>query len=144
MIVLLTVDVEGTHSKAPVDLLITGKIQNEEYGISKIMDLCDYYQINASFFVDVYEYSLHGFPQMKSVVESIAKRDHDVQLHTHPAWPEDKRDNQKIQDWKANNCLFDAKRPWMYQYNLDEQVRILTKGKELLEEWTDTQIIAHR
>ena len=144
MMIIITVDVEGTHSQNPVDLLINGKINSEEFGISKIMDLCDYFQIKASFFIDVYEYSLHGCSVMKEVVEKITKRSHDIQLHTHPAWPIDSRDDHKIQEWKRNNCPFDPERPWMYQYDLNEQVEILNKGKELLERWINTEIIANR
>ena len=144
MIVFVTVDVEGFHSKNPVDSLIYGRIGNEEYGINKIMNLCDSLGVQASFFIDVYECALHGHEAMRNIVENIGGRGHDVQLHTHPAWPVDERDEAVIQEWKRSNCPFDPKRPWMHQYALEEQADILRKGKELLEKWTGSEIIAHR
>ena len=81
---------------------------------------------------------------MRNIAESIGSRGHDVQLHTHPSWPIDKRDQAVIQEWKSNNCPYDPKRPWMYQYDLEEQTEILKRGKELLEKWTSAEIVAHR
>jgi peptidoglycan/xylan/chitin deacetylase (PgdA/CDA1 family) len=144
MIVIITVDVEGAHSRTPVESLIYGKIGGEEYGINGIMDLCDHFQIKASFFVDVYEYALHGTPVMKQIVKNIVSREHDTQLHTHPAWPLDDRDEIGVQKWKATNCLYDPQRPWMYQYGLEEQIGILNHGKKMLEKWIGNTIVAHR
>jgi peptidoglycan/xylan/chitin deacetylase (PgdA/CDA1 family) len=144
MIILLTIDVEGSHSSTPVESLIYGKIGNEEFGITKIMNLCDSFGIKSTFFVDIYEISLHGKRVMRQIVNCIAEKEHDIQLHTHPAWPLDERDKQEVQDWKTKNCLYDPQRPWMYQYNLEEQIDILKKGKIILEQWTGNPIVAHR
>jgi hypothetical protein len=144
MLVLVTVDVEGAHSLNPVESMIYGQIGNEELGIAGIMDLCDQFHVKASFFVDVYEHSLHGTDVMKQVTANIVDREHDVQLHTHPGWPIDNRDQPEIQAWKQNNCIYDPERPWMYQYSLDEQVEILRDGKKLLDRWCGRSIIAHR
>jgi peptidoglycan/xylan/chitin deacetylase (PgdA/CDA1 family) len=144
MIVLITVDVEGAHSRTPVESLIYGKVGNEEYGINCIMDLCDDYQIKATFFVDVYEYVLHGICVMREIAESISRRYHEIQLHTHPAWLQDDRDEFEVQKWKATNYLYDPDRAWMYQYSLGEQVGILNHGKKILENWSGNKIVAHR
>jgi len=144
MIVIITIDVEGVHSRTPVESLIYGKIADEEYGINHIMSLCESFRIKASFFVDVYEYAIHGRSVMKQIVANIAERYHDIQLHTHPAWPIDDRDETEIREWKSNNCLYDPQRPWMHQYDCNEQLEILCEGKESLERWTGNKIIAHR
>ena len=144
MIILITIDVEGAHSTNPVDGFIYGRHGNEEFGIGKIMKICDSFGIKGSFFVDVYEYSLHGASVMEEVVKRIADRQHDVQLHTHPAWPIDGRDCPEVQEWKINNCLYDFKRPWMFQYDFPEQIAILKWGKETLEKWMNKKIVAHR
>ncbi len=140
----MTIDVEGAHSATPVESLIYGKIGNEEFGITKIMNICDSFGIKGTFFVDIYEVSLHGKPTMRQIVDSILELGHDVQLHTHPAWPQDERDSPEVQEWKRKNCLFDPQRPWMYQYNLKEQVEILEQGKTVIEQWIGNKIVAHR
>lgn len=144
MIIVLTIDVEGSHSSTPVESLIYGKIGNEEFGITKIMNVCDSFGIKSTFFVDIYEISLHGNQMMRQIVNSISEKEHDIQLHTHPAWPADERDTSEVQEWKRKNCLFDSQRPWMFQYNLEEQVEILEKGKTILEQWVGNEIVAHR
>ncbi len=144
MIILLTVDVEGSHSSTPVESLIYGRIGNEEFGITKIMSICDSFGIKSTFFVDIYEISMHGKTVMNEIVSCISKKEHDIQLHTHPAWPPDEHDKPEVQDWKKKNCFFDSKRPWMYLYDLKEQIEILEKGKTILEQWTGNEIVAHR
>jgi peptidoglycan/xylan/chitin deacetylase (PgdA/CDA1 family) len=144
MIIIITIDVEGSHSGSPVDSLIYGKIGKEEFGITKIMNICDAIGAKGTFFLDIYEISLHGRQIMRQIVDEIAKSGHDIQLHTHPGWPRDERDSSEMQEWKEKNCLFDPQRPWMHQYNLAEQIEILNKGKTVLEQWTGNEIIAHR
>ena len=82
---ILTIDVEGPRGHDPVLYQIWGKTVNGEYyGISKIMDICDSFQVRGLFFVDIPEIWDYGYEKIKEVILSIRKRDHDVGVHIHP------------------------------------------------------------
>ena len=82
---ILTIDVEGPRGHDPVLYQIWGKTVNGEYyGISKIMDICDSFQVKGLFFVDIPEIWDYGYEKIKEVILSIRKRDHDVGVHIHP------------------------------------------------------------
>ena len=123
MNLILTVDTE--LSSHPEKMGILGKLNGSEYGISKIMDICDKYGIKATFFVDVYGYKRIGIDEMKEICHSVLKRGHDVQLHTHPD-------------------VYDKKRGYMALYSLDEQIKIIAEGKEFFEKNLGFSPIAHR
>ena len=54
MIHVITIDMEfSTHKD---DIGIVGNINGKEFGVSKIMEICDKYSVKATFFVDVYGY----------------------------------------------------------------------------------------
>ena len=66
---ILTIDVEGPRGHDPVLYQIWGKTVNGEYyGISKIMDICDSFQVKGLFFVDIPEIWDYGYEKIKEVI----------------------------------------------------------------------------
>ncbi len=127
---LVTVDVETPSpynmGDFPLPQQINAKIRKEGVGISRMMDIADEYNVLITFFFNVYEYPAFSKDAIKEVVQTISRRGHDVQLHTHP-------------------LLIDEKgRPYMYEYGLNEQIDIVKQGRELLREWTGKYPLAHR
>lgn len=146
MYVLITVDTEGVHGKSPLDEMVWGRFEGYkgEHGVGLIADICEAYGAEATFFLDVYEHSFYGKSAMKEIATYLCKRGHDVQLHTHPAWYQDSRDNPLIRRMKRESSFFPENKYWMNLNTLEEQIRILHHGKDLLEEWTGKPVIAHR
>ncbi|MFH1563679.1 MAG: hypothetical protein ABIF11_09760 [Nitrospirota bacterium] len=127
--IIITVDTETGqfHGRnLPVAKRIYGKIEDEDYGIVRIMDMCDKYGFKATFFVDVYEYHEYGEEEIKKVCLNIHDRNHDVQLHTHPTWL--KSDDRWL----------------MSKYSLNEQIEIMQEGKNLIYKWLGEYPVAHR
>jgi len=124
---LLTVDTEASMYRGkplPISKMVYGEIGGEEYGIARIMDICEGYGVKATFFVSVLE-SLHfGEGIIKEVCEKIYDRGHDVQLHIHPNWKYD--------------------RMFMWEYSLNEQVEIIKDAKEIFFKCLGKYPIAHR
>lgn len=147
MDLVITIDAEAAHGDDPLNQMMWGRLPGEsrEYGVSLICDLCEKHGVKATFFLDVYEHSFYGMEAMREVAVHLAGRGHDVQLHTHPAWtPNDPRDKQQIRAMKRDHSCFDAERPWMFQYDLEEQTEVIRHGKALLESWTGKPVVAHR
>lgn len=82
---ILTVDVEALAIRAPfqhVDRLIYGNINGEKWGIGKMMDIADKYDVRMTFFLDFSEVELYG----EKIIEAgkyVALRGHDLQVHCH-------------------------------------------------------------
>jgi len=128
--IIITIDTEVGETAKNFDggfeKLVMGEIDGEFYGVPKIMDISEKYGFKCEFFVDVYEYKKFGEEKFKKLCQDIDKRRHGVQLHTHPSYAYDKN--------KIN----------MHQYSLEEQIKIIKDGKELIKNWTDKYPIAHR
>lgn len=126
--VILTVDVEtpspGTIGDLPLPDQLEAQIGKEGVGLSRMMDIADSFQVPITFFVDVYEYAKFGKDAIRRVVQTIDRRGHDVQLHTHPEWM--------------------GARIHMNEYSLAEQVEIIKQGNELLKEWLGRFPVVHR
>lgn len=125
--ILLTVDTEASMYKGrplPISKMVYGEIDGQEYGISKIMDICEMYGFRATFFISVLEYLHFGEEAIKEICRDIYKRGHDVQLHTHPKWKYDRK--------------------FMWEYTMDEQAEIIQEGKEKIHQWIGVEPIAHR
>ena len=146
MYLLVTIDAEAVHGRSPLDEMMWGRLKGveREYGIGLIADLCEKYNITATYFLDVYEHSYYGKDALKEVALYLGRRGHDVQLHTHPAWFQDQRDFKHIRRMKREQSCFPAEKYWMSLNSLEEQIEILRHGKDLLEEWLKKPVIAHR
>jgi hypothetical protein len=132
--VIISVDVEDALPlkfihKGSVDQtksMIYGKIGNEYFGYPKIMDICNEFNIKATFFLDVFEYKRYGEKTFENICQEMIKNGHDVQLHVHP------------------NRGYDEKRWRMEEYSLEEQIKIIREGKELIKKWTGEYPVAYR
>lgn len=125
--VLLTVDTEASMYKGralPISKMVYGRVDGQEYGISRIMDICEMHGFRATFFISVLEYLHFGEEAIKEVGKNIYKRGHDVQLHIHPNWKYDRR--------------------FMWEYTLAEQIEIIRDAKEIFFKWLGKYPIAHR
>jgi peptidoglycan/xylan/chitin deacetylase (PgdA/CDA1 family) len=121
--VIITIDTENLQS-----LLIQQKYNTNliNKNVKQIVSSLDKYNLKGNFFVNVYESKVFGEDEIKNVCKYLNQREHDVGLHTHPVWS------------------FDRKRVEMYEYDLEEQVKIIQHGKELIKKWIGKYPIAHR
>jgi len=128
--VLITIDTEiGELDKYRPDafeIFVEGKVNDKEVGYKFIMDILDEYGLKGEFFVDIYPYKQIGEDKFASLCQNITKRGHNVQLHTHPS------------------MFFDKERIYMHQYSLEEQINILSLGKEKINEWVGKYPTVHR
>lgn len=124
--IILTVDTET--SPAPAETIFA-QIEGEEWGITRIMDICDSFSVKATFFVDVYDKNIIDISLLRRACECINKRGHEVELHTHP-------DFSTKRGWEIDGVIS--------KYNLDEQISIIKKGKQLIKNWINKEPIAHR
>jgi hypothetical protein len=119
---LLTVDLENMNTP-----LMRGAYSRNLLSIKvirPIVKICEQYDIKAVFFVSVYEHCKFDKKTIGEVVQYLADKGHDVQLHTHPYW-----------------CYG---REHMWQFSLAEQTEIIKDGRNLLFEWLGRYPIAHR
>jgi len=82
---MLTVDVEALSMRAKdnhVNTLIYGKVDGQEYGIGRMMDIADRHNVKMSFFVDFAECELYG-DEILEVGRYVESRGHDLQVHCH-------------------------------------------------------------
>lgn len=124
-LVMITVDVES-YTKGTPDQQIWGKQPDGEHGIRRMMDMLDSHGLKGTFYLSVYEAAKHAKSEdeLAEVARTINNRGHDLQLHTHP-WP-----------------MFSSRA--MQSANLEQQVVILNRGKDLIRQWTGKTVIAHR
>lgn len=146
MYLLVTVDAEAVHGRSPLDELMWGRLKGfeGEYGIGRIADICERHNIQATFFLDVYEHAYYSRDALRQIATYLDRRGHSVQLHTHPAWYQDKRDWPHIRRMKKERSCFPADKYWMNLNSLEEQVTILKHGQDLLQEWLGKPVKAHR
>lgn len=64
---------------------VFGRVGGREVGIHYLMDRLDEHGMRGTFFVDVLMEFQFGERALKTVVDAILSREHDVQLHLHPA-----------------------------------------------------------
>jgi peptidoglycan/xylan/chitin deacetylase (PgdA/CDA1 family) len=128
--ILLTCDTEIGETPGdlidPFETLIEGKAAGQKVGYSLINQIANKYGAVVTHFVDVFPSVNRGEDRYHQLCEQILNDGHQLGLHTHPAG------------------FFDPQRKWMYQYSLEEQIRILTEGKERIFHWTGQEISDHR
>ncbi len=118
---MITIDVEtyfAQHRVLPFVTNVHGRLQGHDYGIGKIMEICNRYGAKATFFVDVYEHYRFGKEALKETCLQISESGHDVQLHAHP----------NFIPWCTEGGL-------MKRYPFHVQKEIVTEGRELIGEW---------
>jgi hypothetical protein len=128
--ILITVDTEvgegAKFIKDGFEKFILGEVGEEYFGVPKIVETLDEFEIKAEFFTDVYEYKFFGESKYNKLCNYLNERGHGVQLHTHPSY------------------AYDLNRVNMYEYSLEEQITIIKEGKELIKKWIGEYPIAHR
>lgn len=118
---LLTVDTEGVRGIDPVRYQIWGDIgDGEHYGIPRIIDICDKYNIKALFFVDIAEVWHFGDEKIKEVIDYIIKKGHDVGVHIHP------------------HHMPNESRHFLYEFSRGEQYDIIKKCTDKFIEMVGT------
>lgn len=123
--VYITVDMETPQTPLRKGIL-KESLFNYKGEYDTILNICHFYNIPATFFLDIYEEEIWGKGFFYNKCENILNKGSDVQLHTHPSW---KYDIQRIN---------------MYDYSLEEQNDIINWGKEKLQEMTGRKIVVHR
>src|SRR5262249_37605317 len=103
---LITVDTE--LSNFPDGYGLWGRPSGQDWGLGRMLEVFRELGIRGTFFVDVYAGRPEPLAEQRRAVEAIAAAGQDVQLHTHPG------------------PAFDAERPRLRDYSLDEQKQILT------------------
>jgi hypothetical protein len=145
LVIIPTIDVEGTHGNRPFEQLILGQVgTNEEWGVRKIAKILHKYDADGTFFVDVYEHTLWGMEPWEQVCVALAKQGQDVQLHTHPGWRDDPRDFDWIRELKRTKSFLGPEKDFMAKLSLKEQIDVLQYGSDLLYKWLGVRPIAHR
>ena len=124
--VILTVDTEGHRGDDPVGKLILGQTAEGEFGIAKIMDVCDTYNVKALFFLDFAEAWDYGCDKIKEVVKLILKRGHDIGVHIHP------------------DHMLDKDRAFLWQYSEPEQRIMIEKCTQLYKNLVGKSPISFR
>lgn len=125
--VIITVDTEGHRGNDPVERLIWGKtLDGKEFGINRIMDLCDEVCAKVLFFVDIAEAWDYGEEKVAQVIRHIISRGHDVGVHIHP------------------DHMTDPNRSFLWEYSKDEQLEIIKKCTDLYKTITGKNPIAFR
>ena len=128
--IIITVDAEvGEKSKndpSGFEKFILGRVEGEEYGVRRIMGICEKNGCQAEFFLDYCGYIKYGEYKYKDIALDITGRGHGLQLHTHPS------------------LLKDPGRAMMSQYSLDEQAQIISEGVRKFSDWCGAKPVAHR
>lgn len=132
--IIITVDTEDSQRPQVVfnkkvrelKSMIYGKVEGQYFGFPKILEICDSYHIKITFFLSVFDCGKYGKKALETICRIIKEKGYDIQLHTHP------------------RRSYDKDRREMYLYSLDEQIKIVKEGKELIKEWTGEYPIAHR
>lgn len=92
--------------------------------VNPLLDVLDKHKIKAVFFASVFEHCRFDEEAIREVLKFIEARKHDIQLHTHPYW-----------------CYG---RTYMWEYSLEEQIKIIDDGRQLFKEWLGRYPVAHR
>jgi len=128
--IIITIDTEvgekAKFSEGAFEKFVLGRIEKEEYGVSKIAEMLNNYNFKGEFFVDTYEGNFFGEQNFADLCTNLDNQGHGVQLHTHPSF------------------AFDINRNYMHQYTIDEQIKIIREGKRKIFSWIQKNPIAHR
>lgn len=115
---LLTIDTEGPRGSDPVRYQIWGDVEGELWGIPRIIDICNRYNIKGLFFVDIAEAWSFGHIKIKEVIDYIIEHGHDVGVHIHP------------------HHMPNENRQFLYEFSKEEQYDIIKKCTDKFIEMT--------
>lgn len=140
-----SLDIEGVHGNEPFEQMVLGKCLNnyQEFGALFLASKFNEYKIISTFFVDTHSRVLHGNDKLVNLISNLKKYNQDIQLHTHPSWRVDKRDNVYVNSLK-NKSFKNRHKDLMFKLNREEQESFIFKEKEFLENMCDVTVSAHR
>jgi peptidoglycan/xylan/chitin deacetylase (PgdA/CDA1 family) len=133
MKVYLTFDIEvwcdgweGLDERFPdsFERYVYGRSKGGQYALPKTLEILDRHGLKGVFFVEPLFAGRFGIEHLAIIVEMIKAAGHDVQLHLHPEWTDEIRP-----------LLFPGatrKRQHLSYYTLDEQIALLSYGRDLL------------
>ena len=133
--VYITIDAEPSIGGAFLDPLknpvgkekrIFGKIKQKSFGIQKIIDIGNEFNLKFSFFVECLSSLYFGVDEIKGICDYIQGRGHDVQLHIHPEYLALRKRKEFISN-KRKPIAFFSRLP------LDVQTELVQYGKHLLK-----------
>ncbi len=131
--VTITIDTENPQIPFMANTCRTDTLLHSDrkrnYGIQYILSVFKEYGIHATWYLNIYEKYLLGEKLLADVCDILLKNGQDIQLHTHPVWLMDRDERKRI---------------YMKQYSFEEQVYIIEKGIEDLQNITGKRPIAHR
>ena len=142
--VIPTVDVEGSHGTEPFEQFALGRIDGAVWGAPAIAAIFREMGVQGTFFVDVYEHTLWGEKPLRQLCEQLVDLGQDVQLHTHPSWRDDWRDDAALRALKRVSSFLPQHLNLMANLTEDQQAQVLEQGAELLQRWIGRPPVAHR
>lgn len=124
--VCVTIDTENPQTPLFEKRFSDNRLYSDDWGIEKICTVLNNAGVRASFFLNVYEYTVWGRSELTSIAKLIHDFGHDVELHTHPIWID-------------RLC-----RENMFQFSLEEQRNIIRWGADFIEKATGRRPRIHR
>ena len=115
---------------------VYGRSAKGNYALPKTLEILDRYGLKGVFFVEPLFAARFGVEHLATVVDLIGRSGHEIQLHLHPEWTDEIRP-----------LLFEGatrKRQHMWHYSYEEQVALLTFGRNLLAQVGHGGITAFR
>jgi hypothetical protein len=139
---LITVDTElsaslhqrGMSLADNVDRSIWARTPAGAFGIGWQMDLLDRHGLKGVFFLDPMPALVHGADFLTPIVGAIVARGHEVQMHIHTEWLA----------WAKESPVGDRQGHSIGDFSLDDQIILLGRAKQLLEQAGAPAITAFR
>jgi len=123
-IAIIAADIE--LSNFPGEQGLWGRIGGESWGLPRLLDELAQLEVPATMFVDVYGGEPQAIAAQEKACSLIVKHGQDLQLHTHPA------------------PAFDPRREQIRDYAFEEQLQILSFGRDRIRRWTGVEASVHR
>lgn len=111
---------------AAFERYIYGRSEAGAYALPKTLEILQRHQLQAVFFIEPLFAARFGLKYLEEVVGLIKAAGQDVQLHLHPEW------SDEITPLPFPGAA--VKRQHLFQYDLEEQTRLIGLGKQLLQQ----------
>lgn len=115
---------------------VYGRSPKGDFGLPMILKMLSEHRLRGTFFVEPLFAYRFGREPLAEIVGLIKAAGQDVQLHLHTEWADE-----------AKPAILDSathKRQHLFQYSLEEQTKLIAKGKAMLESTGATDICAFR
>jgi peptidoglycan/xylan/chitin deacetylase (PgdA/CDA1 family) len=109
---------------ASYERYVYGRSKQGDYALPATLDLMDKHGLKGIFFVEPLFSARFGPQYLRTIVDLIQSRGHNVQLHLHPEWTDE------IEPHPLPKNL--GKRQHLSYYSEDEQTALIALGKDLL------------